>query len=72
LTRAGTLLPRETGGVWAFAGSAAKSDALSTAFFVLRDAEIEDFCHGYPDIGAAILQEDGTVSFHGSVPAPAE
>lgn len=57
--------------VWAFAESAAKSDALSTAFFVMSDAGIENFCHQYPDIGAAIVQENGTVSFHGSVPGHA-
>jgi thiamine biosynthesis lipoprotein len=39
--------------VWAHAPTAALSDALSTAFFVMPDAAIADFCAAHPEIGAA-------------------
>ncbi len=38
---------------WAFAPGAATADALSTAFFVMREADIARFCAAHPGIGAA-------------------
>ncbi len=40
--------------VWALAPSAALSDALSTAFFIMSDEEISAFCRAQPEIGAAL------------------
>ena len=40
---------------WALAPGAALSDALSTAFFVMPDAEIAAFCQAHPEIGAATI-----------------
>lgn len=54
---------------WAFAPSAAESDALSTAFFVMSDAEITTFCAHHHGLGAAIMQADETVRFCGVFPA---
>ncbi|HWL15424.1 MAG TPA: FAD:protein FMN transferase [Opitutus sp.] len=58
-----------TARVWALAASAALSDALSTAFFVMTDDEIAGFCRAHPEIGAAIAADD-TLSLHGTL-APA-
>ena len=38
---------------WASAPGAATADALSTAFFVMGDADIARFCAAHPGIGAA-------------------
>jgi thiamine biosynthesis lipoprotein len=43
---------------WAFAESAAESDALSTAFFVMNDAEVAAFCAAHPEYGAALAQPE--------------
>jgi thiamine biosynthesis lipoprotein len=51
--------------VWALAGSAAVSDALSTAFFVMSNAEIAAFCGAHPEVGAAISTADGQLLLHG-------
>lgn len=40
--------------VWALASSAALSDALSTAFFVMSDSDIAAFCLAHPEVGAAL------------------
>lgn len=45
--------------VWAFAASAADSDALSTAFFVMTDESVVDFCQRHPEFGAVIALADG-------------
>jgi len=46
--------------VWALAPTAAMSDALSTAFFVMSDADVVEFCRVHPEIGAAVIdQGDG-------------
>ena len=52
---------------WAFAPTAALSDALSTAFFVLSDPEIAEFCFANPEIGAAISGPDGALKIHGAL-----
>lgn len=59
---------RRTRRVWSFASSAATSDALSTAFFVMSDGEIAAFCSAHPEFGAAIQQPDGTVRSFGRTP----
>jgi thiamine biosynthesis lipoprotein len=65
--------PRNTGAgarpgrVWALAPNAAASDALSTAFFILSDAEIAVFCATHPEIGAAIQPPGGTLLCHGTL-----
>ncbi len=64
--RTGTLAQR-TDGAWAFAPSAALSDALSTAFFVMTDAEIIQFCADHPETGAAVASRDGSLEIHGSL-----
>jgi thiamine biosynthesis lipoprotein len=55
------------GRVWALAPNAAVSDALSTAFFILSDAEIAAFCHAHPEIGAAIQSPGGALRCHGTL-----
>ena len=52
---------------WAFAPGAAVADALSTAFFVLPDAEIAGFCTAHPEIGAAVATPGGTLEFYGAL-----
>lgn len=56
-----------TSRVWAHAPTAAFSDALSTAFFVLSDAEISDFCAAHPEIGAGLLSRDHALVTHGTL-----
>jgi thiamine biosynthesis lipoprotein len=56
--RTGTGAIRETR-TWAMAASASLADALSTAFFVMLDAEVAAFCTAHPRIGAAIGTRDG-------------
>lgn len=46
---------------WALAPSAAVSDALSTAFFVMTDAEVGAFCRAHGGIGAAAEGPDGSL-----------
>lgn len=43
---------------WALADSAARADALSTAFMVMSDQEVERYCTGHPDAAAIVLRED--------------
>jgi thiamine biosynthesis lipoprotein len=64
--RTGQPAPR-TSRVWSFAPTAAVSDALSTAFFVMTDAEIAAFCDSHPEVGAAITQSDRTLVRHGAM-----
>lgn len=51
--------------VWALAEGAAVSDALSTAFFVMSNAEIAAFCAARPEFGAAVSTADGALLLHG-------
>ncbi len=55
-----------TAPVWSFAASGAEADALSTAFFVMSDAEVAQFCAGCPDCGAVLATEDGVLAWHGA------
>ncbi len=43
---------------WALAPGAALADALSTAFLVMEEAEIEALCSAHPDIGAVLPEFD--------------
>lgn len=64
--RAGGAAARSTR-VWALAETAALSDAVSTAFFVMSNAEVAAFCVAHPEIGAALAQSDGSLAFHGAL-----
>ncbi len=46
---------------WALAGSAAVADALSTAFMVMTEHEVAQYCREHPGAGAVLAQagEDG-------------
>lgn len=55
--------------VWALAPAAAQADALSTAFFVMSDAETAAFCAAHPSIGAAVTTRGGELSLHGALRA---
>ena len=52
---------------WALAPTAALSDALSTAFFVLTDTEIAAFCTAHPNIGGAFISPTNTLITHGTL-----
>lgn len=58
---------RRTLRAWASAPTGALADALSTAFFVMADAEVAAFCAQHGEAGAALAQADGTISFHGAL-----
>ena len=64
--RTGTPSPRTTR-AWALAPTAALSDALSTAFFVLPEEEIAAFCAAHPGIGAASARSDSELITHGTL-----
>lgn len=53
--------------VWALASDAAVSDALSTAFFVMTDQQIENFCGAHTSIGAGITMPDGQIVLFGAL-----
>lgn len=53
--------------VWSFAGTAADSDALSTAFFVMTDAAVVAFCQRHPEYGAVLTLADGSVQHLGDI-----
>lgn len=55
--------------VWALASTAAMSDALSTAFFVMSNAEVAAFCADHSEIGAAITTADGSLTRYGRLAA---
>jgi thiamine biosynthesis lipoprotein len=55
---------------WALATTAALSDALSTAFFILSDAEIAAFCAAHPGIGAARAHSETQLTLYGSLASP--
>jgi FAD:protein FMN transferase len=64
--RAGTAAVRLTR-TWALAATAAESDALSTAFFVMGDSEIAAFCVAHPRIGAALVSAEGQTRTYGAL-----
>ena len=45
---------------WAFATSAAASDALSTAFMILSEDELNTFFKHQKDVSAVLIMQDGT------------
>jgi len=53
--------------LWSFASNAADADALSTAFFVMTDAAVIDFCQQHPDYGAVITLADGKTQSVGEI-----
>ena len=55
--------------VWAFTESAADSDALSTAFFVMSNDDVAAFCREHGSCGAILTLPDGSHVFHGVIPA---
>ena len=64
--RIGSACQRTTR-TWALAPTAALSDALSTAFFVLSDVEIAAFCANHPEIGAATATNPSQLVMHGAL-----
>ena len=64
--RTGQPAPR-TSRTWAFAPEAAQADALSTAFFVMNEAEIAALCVAHPQIGAALAGPDEELIVHGAL-----
>jgi FAD:protein FMN transferase len=55
--RTGHPVPIARTRAWAFAPTAALSDALSTAFLVMNPAEIEAFCRAHPDVECRLESE---------------
>jgi len=53
--------------VWALAPTAAQADALSTAFFIMNEAEIAAFCASHPSVGAALMAPGEELIAHGSL-----
>lgn len=64
--RTGRAAPRSAR-TWAVAPTAAQSDALSTAFFVMTDEQVAAFCAAHPHLGAALAQPDGKLLAYGSL-----
>jgi len=52
-----------TARVWSFAPTAAAADALSTAFFVLTDAEVAAFCTAHPATAAVLTRPNGSLQW---------
>ena len=50
---------------WALAPGAAHSDALSTAFFIMTEADIAAICLEHPTLGAALAAPDEELIVHG-------
>jgi thiamine biosynthesis lipoprotein len=59
---------KEKAGSWAYTHEAAKSDALSTAFMVMRPKEVEKYCSKHPDIlGMLVIEGEGEDSREGKI-----
>lgn len=58
-----------TSRTWAYAPTAAQADALSTAFFVMKEAEIAALCVAHPQIGAGLAGPDEELIVHGALRA---
>lgn len=56
-----------TNRAWALAPSAAQADALSTAFFIMKEADIAAFCSAHPSIGAALTAPGEELIVHGAL-----
>lgn len=50
---------------WVMAPSAARADALSTAFFVMTPQEVERYCREHPEVSALVAGGGGQVSIFG-------
>ena len=61
--------PDRTERTWALAPSAAQADALSTAFFLMADADIAALCAAHPQLGAALAGPGETLTVHGALQA---
>jgi thiamine biosynthesis lipoprotein len=55
---------------WALAPTAARADALSTAFFVMAEADLTPLCAAHPGIGAVVAALDGSVRSFGALAPP--
>jgi len=53
--------------IWSFAAQAADADALSTAFFVMTDEAVVDFCREHIGYGAVFTLADGSTRQTGLV-----
>jgi len=62
---------RRTRRIWSFADNAAEADALSTAFFVMTDDAVVDFCRQHPGYGAVFTLPGGSRLSAGLVGGPA-
>ena len=51
---------KRTRRMWSLAGNAADADALSTAFFVMPDDAVVEFCREHPKYGAVFTSAEGT------------
>ncbi len=60
---------RRTRRVWSFADTAAEADGLSTAFFVMTDEGVEDFCRDHAAYGAMLTLPDGSTHSTGRIGA---
>jgi FAD:protein FMN transferase len=56
-----------TSRVWALAPTAAQADALSTAFFLMLEADIAALCAAHPQIGAALTGAGEELIVHGAL-----
>ncbi|MEO6244971.1 MAG: FAD:protein FMN transferase [Opitutaceae bacterium] len=54
---------------WAYAPTAAQADALSTAFFLMKESELAALCAEHPQIGGALAGPDGQLVLHGALRA---
>jgi thiamine biosynthesis lipoprotein len=46
--------------VWATADTAMLTDCLSTAFYILKPAEVEEYCRRRPDVGGMVAVKDSS------------
>ena len=56
-----------TARAWSLASSGALADALSTAFFVMSERDVVEFCATHPEVGAALTGADGQLFVHGAL-----
>lgn len=56
--------------IWSFAETAADADALSTAFFVMTDDAVMNFCRQHPEYGAVFTRADDSRQSVGRIANP--
>jgi thiamine biosynthesis lipoprotein ApbE len=44
---------------WAISATAAEADALSTAFMIMSNEEVEQYCRKYPNTGGVLAWSHG-------------